>query len=25
VQDAISGRIALENAIAHNLGTEVNL
>lgn len=25
VQDAISGRIALENAIAHNLGTEANL
>ena len=25
VQDAISGRIALENAMAHGLGTEVNL
>lgn len=25
VQDAISGRIALENAVAHGLGTEVNL
>ena len=25
VQDAISGRIALENAIKHNLGTEANL
>ena len=25
VQDAISGRIALKNALAHGLGTEVGL
>ena len=25
VQDVIAGRIALENATEHNLGTEVNL